>query len=371
MNVATKPVGTETMTSRDRMLATLRCEEVDRFPVWLKMANPTWRAMQPEPYRSMGGDELLRRCGCDIMSGCGVRVRSETPHVTRTVARDANVCTTTVATPDGALTGVEQRSDENAPWHPTKYMVESKEALALLRWCYRDTTYTVAPEDAENAMARGTELASRDVVTTSGIGPGPLMDLIQHVCGPVSAIYLLADEPELFREVHQLMVEDWLRRLRAQLTCACADTLWMTENTSTTLISPALFEEFCMPYLRAGGALIRDAGVLPVHHMCGKLNALLEMIDELPAAANEAYTTRPLGDVSLAEGRSRMPSKALIGGTNATLWLEDAPTIVEAVADDLAACVDRKGIFLTSAGVLPPLVSFEKAKQVVSELKRL
>jgi uroporphyrinogen-III decarboxylase len=359
------------MTSRERMLATLRCEETDRFPVWLKMANGTWKAVQPEPYRSMDGEELLRQCGCDVMSGCGVRIRPERPHATRSVVNDGNAVTTTIETPDGILTGVDRRSDEHSPHHPTKLMVESKEELAMLRWYYKDTTYSVTPEDAEKALARGKELASKDTVTTTGIGPGPLMNLIQHICGPVSAIYLLADEPELFREVHQLMVEDWLRELRAKLTCPCADTLWMTENTTTTLLSPSLFQEFCMPYLMEGGALIRDAGVLPVHHMCGKLNALLEMIDELPAAANEAYTTRPLGDVSLAEGRSRMQSKALIGGTNATLWLEDADVIVKSVADDLAACVDRKGIFLTSAGVLPPAVSFEKAKKVVTEFKQL
>ncbi len=66
-----------------------------------------------------------------------------------------------------------------------------------------------------------------------------------------------------------------------------------------------------------------------------------------------------------------MPSKALIGGTNATLWLAPAEHIVQTVADDLAACPDRRKIFLTSAGVLPPPVSFEKARQVTAELKRL
>ena len=105
--------------------------------------------------------------------------------------------------------------------------------------------------------------------------------------------------------------------------------------------------------------------------MCGALNALLEMIDRLPAAANEAFTTRPLGDCSLTEGRKRMPSKTLIGGTNATLWLKSPEEIAEAVRQDLADCPDRKKIFLTSAGVLPPPVDFAKAKRTVSLLKTL
>ncbi|MBT3271696.1 MAG: hypothetical protein HN368_00970, partial [Spirochaetales bacterium] len=108
-----------------------------------------------------------------------------------------------------------------------------------------------------------------------------------------------------------------------------------------------------------------------IHHMCGTLNALLEQIDGLPAIANEAYTTYPLGDVSLDEGRARMPSKSLIGGTNATLWLEEPEVIRDTVAADLRACADRRGIFLTSAGVLPPLVSLEKGKKTVEMLKGL
>ena len=91
----------------------------------------------------------------------------------------------------------------------------------------------------------------------------------------------------------------------------------------------------------------------------------------MPALVNEAYTTPPLGDVTLADGRRRMPSKALMGGTNATLWLEPVERIVQTVAADLAACPDRRRIFLTSAGVLPPLVSFHKARRVVGEFKRL
>jgi uroporphyrinogen-III decarboxylase len=145
----------------------------------------------------------------------------------------------------------------------------------------------------------------------------------------------------------------------------------MSENTSTTLISPDMFRTYAMPHLADYSRLSLDNDIIPIHHMCGTLNALLEDIDSLPALANEAYTTRPLGDVSLAEGRTRMPSKALIGGTNATLWLDTPETIVATVAADLEACPNRRKIFLTSAGVLPPPVSFEKARTVVEGLQSL
>ncbi len=362
---------TETMTCRERIYATLNGEEVDRFPVWLKMTNRTWQSSQPEPYRSMGEEQLLREAGCDLMVGCWAGARRHMPHVQVTHAEEDGLRRTTYETPDGPVVSEQTFDPYTESWHPTKFAADSVENLRRVRWLVTDTTYSVDPAHAEHIKARQEEMESKDAFTTAGIGPSPLMELVEHTCGPQNTIYFLYDEPVLTRELIELMHQDRLRNLRTLLPFVTADSFWLTENTSTTLISPQLFEEFCMPQLTEYGNMILEHDIVPVHHMCGTLNALLEMIDRLPAVANEAYTTRPVGNVSLAEGRTRMPSKALIGGTNATLWLAPADHIVQSVADDLADCPDRRKIFLTSAGVLPPPVSFEKARQVTAELKRL
>jgi len=338
---AVTTMGTTTMTGRERISAAMRGDEVDRFPVWLKMANSTWRAGQPEPYAGMEPVELQRAAGCDAMMWAGLGASGEAPHVKRTVTETGGVRRTAYETPDGELVGEERFDPGTQSWHPTEYMVGTSEDLRRLRWVHTDTSYSVDRDAASRARARQDELAADDVYTHSGAGPGPLMNMIQHIAGPVQCIYLMADEPELFGEVLEVMHADRMRCLAATLPHEAADTFWLTENTSTTLISPGIFREFCMPHLRDYGQACWEHGIIPVHHMCGTLNALLEDIDTLPAAANEAYTTRPLGDVSLAEGRRRMPSKCLIGGTNATLWLEPAAKIVETVAADLAECPDR------------------------------
>jgi len=367
----TAHTSTETMTSRERIYATLRGDEVDRFPVWLKMANRTWQTCQPEPYRSMGGEELLRAAGCDLMLDCWGGARRETPHVKWTITTEDDVRRTVMETPDGAIVGEETFDPYTETWHPTRCAADSAENLRRARWLFTDTSYRVEAAEAAKWAARQSELEAADAFTMTGIGPSPLMDLVEHLCGPQNAFYILHDEPELAREVIDLMHRDRLRNLEALLPHVTADSFWLTENTTTTLLSPQLFEEFCMPHLEAYGRLIVEHGLIAVHHMCGTLNALLEMIDKLPAQANEAYTTPPLGDTTLAEGRTRMPSKALIGGTNATLWLAPAERIVRSVAEDSARCPDRRKVFLTSAGVLPPPVSFEKARRVTAELKRL
>lgn len=359
----------ETMTSRERILATFRGEPVDRFPVWLKMANATWQKPQPEPYRSMAPDALLQACGCDLFMGCGVAVKAEHPRVKLTRTDDGKIIRRIWETPDGTLVAEEARDIATDTHHPVKYPVATAQDLAALRWAYRDTRYSVLPEHAATAKTKQAMWVGKDAVTMASIGPSPLMALVQDFIGLENSVYLMADHPQLFREVVEDMHQDRLRYLQAALPATPADTFWLTENTSTTLINPDMFKEICMPQLKAYGNLVLQHKLIPVHHMCGLLNALLELIDQLPAMVNEAYTTPPLGNTTLAEGRKRMPSKALMGGTNATLWLAPEKAIIEDVERDLAKCPDRRKIFLTSAGVLPPAVSFEKAKAVTAAFK--
>ncbi len=365
------PTSHDAMTSRERIFATFRGEETDRLPVWLKMANRTWQNPQPQPYQSMEAAELLRAAGCDVMVQNRLTPECTTPHVEFHEQQTDGKRTRTWQTPDGPLTAEDTYDPYTQSWHPTGFPATTPQTLARLRWVFRDTRYHVPPEQVRLARQRQEQLEADDVVTTHGVGPGPLMNLVEHQCGPEDTVYLQMDAPELFREVLELMHQDRLRMLDAVLPATPADTFWLTENTSTTLISPTMFREHCMGHLDAYGRRIAEAGTIGVHHMCGTLGALLEDIDALPCPVNEAYTTKPLGDVTLAEGRTRMPSKALIGGTNATLWLEDVDDIVATVAEDLAACPDRRKIFLTSAGVLPAPVSFDKARRTVEAFKTL
>ncbi|MBT3287958.1 MAG: hypothetical protein HN904_09630 [Victivallales bacterium] len=362
------------MRNRERIERTLRQQPVDRFPVWQKMANRTWQNAQPEPYCSMGAVELLQAADSDVMVGCGMpgqALATKRPHVTVRVENEPGLRRTLFDTPDGTLAGEESHDPFTQSWHPTMFCAATTEQFQALRWFYTDTEYCVDADQAQVGHDRQRRLAEQDIYTSSGVGPGPLMNLIEHMCGPESCVFHMFDTPELFAEVLGLMHQDRLRHLRATLPHCPADTFWLTENTSTSLISPDMFRRFSMPHLAEHGQLVLDHGIIPVHHMCGTLNALLEDIDTLPALVNEAYTTYPLGNVSLAEGRTRMPSKALIGGTNATLWLEPVETIVQTVVEDLQQCPDVRGIFLSSAGVLPAPASFEKTRAVNHALRAL
>ena len=91
------------MNARERIIASVRHEEVDRFPVWLKMANDTWRSGQPESVRALDDLALLAAAGCDTVVGNGVSAALSRPHVSLERSARCGRTVVTYVTPDGEL----------------------------------------------------------------------------------------------------------------------------------------------------------------------------------------------------------------------------------------------------------------------------
>ncbi len=361
-----------TMTSRERLLAAMRGEAVDRLPVWLKSVARYWRQAEPGRFDNVDDITLQELSGCDVMTFSGPDVVSERPRVTITTTQTNTEWVWHCETPDGPLHRVDRLDAESGSGHPHEYPIKCLDDVRRMRWVYEETSHTLDESTVDKAWATHREHeATGRASTMSGMSSTPFLDMLQELAGPELTIYLLHDNPEPVEELFDVMHADRMRELKTVMTCPAFDSYWVTENTSTTLFSPAMFETYCMGPLADYANAINAAGVVSVYHMCGKLGALLGRLETLPAMAIEAYTTHPVGDVTLAQGRTEMPSKCLIGGTNAALWLRPAEEIIAEVSADVARCPDRRKMILTSAGVLPKAVSFDKAKQVVDAFKKL
>ena len=144
---------------------------------------------------------------------------------------------------------------------------------------------------------------------------------------------------------------------------------FFSENTSTTTISPRQFKDYCYDYLAEYGQMAHDAGKIQMLHMCGHLKDLLPILAGLPADAFEAFTSPPVGNTTFLDGRSACPEKCLIGGTNATLWLEPAESIIAEIEERLSELPHCRGLAVSSGGAMPPGAKPEAIKQVFDWLK--
>ena len=358
------------MTRKERFERALRHEEVDRLPFRVKIFGASYLHFQHERYRAMGEFELADHLDLDHMAGGGASVACTNDLVEHHSERQNGRQIRRTVTPEGTLVSVNGFDESSQSWHPIEFPIKSRDDLRAAGTLYAHNRFEASDDLEEKAEARLRAVGARGIVIT-GMGISPLMNLIQHLIGPAATYFFLADFPEAMDELIGIMHEERLRFLRALLPRCPFDYIVSVENTSTTLLSPAVFERYCWRHLMDYGRLIREHGKHHVVHMCGKLKALLPRINELPAMAIEAFTRPPVGNTTLADRVALATDIAAIGGTDATLWLEPAEAICEAIERSLAQAGTLRGVVLTSAGVMPPFASIAKIRQVRERLRTI
>ena len=93
------------------------------------------------------------------------------------------------------------------------------------------------------------------------------------------------------------------------------------------------------------------------------------MLSQLPAIVFEAFTSPPVGNTRLIDGREGCPNTCLIGGTNAVLWTKTADEIIAEIEQDLDVLPHHRGIVVSSGGMMPPMASPETIKKVCDWVK--
>jgi len=355
------------MTPRERWLAAIEMKPVDRLPFWPKL-DAAYPRMQDAPFCDMAVEAIHDGIGSDQHKGlraCFREVRRTTSLETR---EENGVRRTLYKTPAGAAELVMRFDAPSQAWHPVQFPVSDLRGVELMTEFFLDVEVAVDAEGIEAARARKKEIGD-NAVLTSGIGESPLMDWVEWIAGVENAHYLLMDRPAEVERLFDAMHRVVLRKAEIQAAHSPADLLYMTENTSTTLISPAQYERYCARHIRQYGEAVAGSGKAVVLHMCGHLKALLPQLAPLPVAAFEAFTTPTLGNATLLEGRAACPDKCLIGGTNAMLWTRTAPEIIAGIEANLNELPHHRGLVVTSAGVMPPLCPPERIKQVCDWVK--
>jgi len=352
----------EAMTSKERWLAAARMEPVDRLPFWPKLDAAYPRAQRGR-FHGAAIEAIHKWIGSDRHVWVAPCVREVRAQSALEVSTQGKVRRTAYRTPYGETEMITRFDEASQAWHPTRFPVRTRDEIRLMTAFFEDTQVALDVDLLAQARARMAEVG-QDGVVCSSIGESPLMRWVEWIAGVENAHLLLADYPQeveaLFAAMHRVLLE----KTRLVAEHSPVDMLYMTENTSTTLISPGQYRRYCYPHIRAYGEVAQRHRRILALHMCGHLKLLLPMLSELPAQAFEAFTSPPVGNTSLAKGRAACPSKCLIGGTNAVLWTRPPGEIVAEIERDLAPLPHHRGIAMTSAGVMPPLCPPETIREV-------
>ena len=377
------------MTSRERILAALQMQPVDRIPFSPLIDTYTLMEMPPEivgssPMPIFNPETHVaaaRALGCDIMARHVISAASSSsgaPHLESLGRFDASVeakaefdagrLIETITTPVGTINGVWQFTDK-VGWipHMVKHPVSTYEELKI----FHSAVEHLDPEPPAISYDAFLDIDASigdDGIATASLSNTPLMYLIEMAWGLESTYYLLQDHPD--------EVEDILAKLRASLARhaqALADgpaqVVIQYENTSSTLLSPDIFRRYCLPCLNECANIIMNAGKIFLVHMCGKLSAFTDDIAQGQFMGVCDIPPPPTGDLPLDEAKKRMPEKVVVGGIDPTTFLShDTPLLKKEITGLIERIKPHRGVMLGSADTAPrgtPPENFQLIRELV------
>jgi hypothetical protein len=367
----------QAMTARRRILAALRRQPVDRLP-FVPLIDPYTLVGMPTAItggHQSGYDDLpglrgllaaSRNLGCDVMlrhvpvikpvshstAHLELLGRFEPPvEVTSEIKGDQLV--ETLATPLGVLTGI-WKFTPRVGWipHPVRRPVNNYEELKVFHFAVHHMSSHPPRPDYETFLRIDREIGDDGIATVS-LSPTPLMFLIEEVCGLEATYYLLQD--------HRKELEEILARLGASqgrlaelLAHSPAQIVIQYEDTSTTLMSPAIFRHYCLPYLNQYADIIQATGKIFLAHMCGRLRHLVSELDRAHFAGITEVSPPPTGDLPLDEAAANLPGKAVVGGIDPTTFIsQDTQTVKAQVTRLIERVKPFRGVLLGSADTTP------------------
>lgn len=365
------------MTGRDRIIGALQKKETDQVP-WTPCLEGYYlsglgkESNQVDAVREVGADVFARhvwtyRTAMEPVSTAQVereagwnppRGSDKVVHeVSRrgdievvTEVKDGHVTQTTI-TPVGELR-CRWVYNEHATYipFPVEHRVKTPEDLKVLRYEVEHLEYEPCYEFFTEMDAAIGE--SGIATTTSPACPFHL--LLEDEIGLENFYYLLSDAPTEMEELMEIMHE----RHKEIYAIVAASPAWVSidyENTSTTMMSPAMYEKYNEKQIGDYTEILHRSGKLLLAHMCGTLKGLEKQLARTHLDGIVDIAPKPTGDISLLEAaRLWAPDKIVMGGIDATAFTGLTPTAMEAHA---AAILDEvaglRGVFLGSGDAIP------------------
>lgn len=348
------------MTSKERMMRALHRERPDRLPVTVHQ----WQGYHLDHY--LGGISDLEAFAMFGMDAAvqyfesmgqfwlpGVPDMPQTPDWRVEIGIVKNepahrILTYRVHTPKGDLTYATE-GNEQTTWF-TEHMIKRPEDVEKL-------AYIPVPK-----LDRGMVARAYDRVGNAGILRGFVWGdqagCWQHVCclaGTEEMIFAAHDDPQWTHRLLQLLLDKKLRFVEESLTGAKFDLVETGGGAaSSTVISPKMFGEFCLPYDRQMHDALHRAGHIASYHTCGGMMGILDLIADGGADASETLSPPSIGGniadrATLKNGLGRRCT--LIGGMDQfnVLTTGTPERIRHEVAELFATYGDGGGYIMSTA----------------------
>jgi len=308
-------MSTETMTSRERLLAAFQSQPVDRAPVkvwtaapWQKVWHP---GFQPVLDLALEKTDLAVQWGMD--TGYYMTHSSAAPMVVEdrpSTHEDYREQHITVRTPLGELTRIEAYSPIHKPGYTKKYTIETVDDARR----FLAIPYVPMEPDLSEYFARVRQLGERGVIIAQ-LDFEPIFAAQMLMGSETLAIWLL-EERDLIRELVECLSIHIVDRVRYLLDRGVGPVLgyYGPELCIPPLVRPVDFKEFVVDVDKRFTRLVKEAGGLLWVHCHGRMSPVLNGFMEMGVDCLNPIEPPPIGDVSMRQAREIVGNRMCLEG---------------------------------------------------------
>lgn len=367
------------LTRRENLLEALRCGNPEWLPIVTHVDpynQPSRKGMPPELAETLGavkwqGENTLalsRYLEIDVLDYVSAPVSIRREKVVVEAETEGADTVQTWRTPKGDLRCVRRRNRDGNASYLVEHLVKSADDLPALAAVFEDEI--IEPDAVRIEAVKERKRRIGDDGLLMCFLPGTPLGMMYRVFSGVAPLaYLHVDAPAALRDLFDVMERNYLERFRVGLA-AGADAYVGMDDTSTTTISPAMFEQYNLDVTDRRAELCHEAGRLYFHHSCGLIRDLLPLYRRTKMDVVHAFTPPPTGDVTIPEGRRLLGDRIAICGSLGLF--ADEPWSLDKVRREIR---DVLSVIGSGDGVVVSLAAFpnrtvEQMRQVVAALRR-
>ncbi len=302
------------ITPRENLLRIFSQGEPEYIPVTAGCDDwnqPRREGMDPDLSEKLGditsSDDsvviLSRYLGIDIMDRCGPPVKTIQNSIKVEYVTEGYDTTTIWHTSKGDLRQVMRRSEseERHPPYFAERVIKSAGDLPLFAEVFADQEYEYNGEQAAE-IKRKRELIGDDGVLQCHMNGTPMGMLYRVFSGVENLAYLYIDAPNALADLFAVMEQKYQEQIRFAVQ-SDIDMVVGIDDTSTTVISPAMFEQYNIELTNERVEICHEAGKRYLHHSCGLIQDLIPVYNQTKMDGVHAYTEPPVGNADYVEGR--------------------------------------------------------------------
>jgi len=354
-------------------MAVVSGRPVDRPPFMADLSHwydeNTKNATIPPPYQGLDILGVHKAVGAGLNCGAGLCHTEQRDLATVTTDeshRKTVTRTTTYKTPHGDLRTIEKMIPTAASWHIMEHPIKGIEDFKAYEWVIRDQIRTPTPWGYKQAA----EYVGDHGIVSTWLGWAPLQQLMLGLMGQEQAVYALHDYPKETEAFMAFLDESDDERF--DIVCDSeVQFVWLANHIDGLMVSPTLFQKYCMPYYQKRTEQLHKHGKTCVSHYDGRLKGIMPMLKDTGVDVIEAITPLPMGDISLEEIKRHKGDLVVWGGMFASIFCP--PYTEQDVLDHLFRWLDavgERGVVAMGDDV-PPNGDIEKVRVISEALEQM